>query len=218
MRIKSLKIKVKNERSLLRKLLFNNGEFTPYRNPRNTGFTVVELIVAMGLFMTIIVVAVGAYIQVIKTQGIVTDVMAANDNASLVMEQMAREIRTGKKFIASNNSELTFLNDTKNCVLYKFIGDGIARKEVPGLDGLRREKRCETLEYGQMEPLTAPTVVIKEGSFLIKSEQSQGRRIVFDKVDISFKVDISRERESSFFAGGGNQLKTTVSARKYFQN
>ena len=91
-------------------------------------FTVVELIVAMGLFMTVIVVAIGAYIQVIKTQGIVTDVMAANDNASLVMEQMAREVRTGRQFTKSDDGlRLAFRNDVGRCVLYKFAGSAIGR-------------------------------------------------------------------------------------------
>lgn len=169
---------------------------------------------AMGLFMTIVVVAVGAYIRVIKTQGIVTDVMAANDNASLVMEQMAREIRTGRSFSVSDAGQsLTLRNDMGNCVLYEFVGSAIGRVEV-------EQGNCAKIdEYPPTEPLTAPTVVIKDSSFSLSgSGQSHSRGIFFDKVDISFKVDISGEGESGFFAGGGNELKTTVSARKYFQN
>jgi len=175
--------------------------------PRDA-FTVVELIVAMGLFMTVIVVAIGAYIQVIKTQGIVTDVMAANDNASLVMEQMAREMRTGRQFTKSDDGlQLAFRNDVGRCVLYKFAGSAIVRAEIS-------QDSCGNGEYPPTELLTAPTVDIKDGMFTLAKNVSGGRGIAFDEIGISFKINT----EGGFFNDKGNLLKTTVSARKYFSN
>ena len=60
-----------------------------------TGFTLVELIVAMGIFLTVIAVASGIFIQSVRTQRSISEMMAMNSNASLALEQIMREVRSG---------------------------------------------------------------------------------------------------------------------------
>jgi prepilin-type N-terminal cleavage/methylation domain-containing protein len=64
----------------------------------NRGYTLVELIVAVGLFALIMLLASGAYIMMIglnrQVQGIATGI----DNLSFALETMTRDIRTGTAY------------------------------------------------------------------------------------------------------------------------
>lgn len=83
-----------------------------------SGFTIAELIVAMGVFLIIISIATGSFIQVLRTQRIIVSLLAANGNASLAMEQISREIRTGGVF-SYVNGELHFTNSRNESVTYR---------------------------------------------------------------------------------------------------
>ncbi len=67
-------------------------------SPHRKGFTLVELLVAMGLFMIIIAIAVGAFVSALRTQRQVSSFISAQSNVSLTIEQIARQIRTGYLF------------------------------------------------------------------------------------------------------------------------
>ena len=69
---------------------------------RREGFTIVELLVAVTLFVTAMAFVTGSFFQAIRTQALVNDLMAMNSNASLIIEQMAREIRVGYDFVLSD--------------------------------------------------------------------------------------------------------------------
>jgi len=62
------------------------------------GFTLVEAIVAIGLFSVLVTIAVGGFVTALHTQHQVGDLISAQSTVSLAIEQMAREIRTGYLF------------------------------------------------------------------------------------------------------------------------
>lgn len=62
------------------------------------GFTVVEMIVAVAVFLTVIAVVFGIFIRSVRTQRFVNDVMSMNSNSSLSLEQIMRELRSGFYF------------------------------------------------------------------------------------------------------------------------
>lgn len=65
---------------------------------RTSGFTLVELIVSVGLFSIVVVIAMSAYLALISLD---RKARATNDimtNLSFVMESMSRNIRTGTTF------------------------------------------------------------------------------------------------------------------------
>jgi prepilin-type N-terminal cleavage/methylation domain-containing protein len=86
-----------------------------HRQQKNSrkGFTLVEVLVAMGIFVIVIAIATGGFVNSLRTQRQVASLISAQSNASLVLEQMAREIRTGFLFChdADNN---TNVNDNCN--------------------------------------------------------------------------------------------------------
>lgn len=87
------------------------------------GFTIIELLVAMGLFVVLIGIATGGFVKTLRTQKAVVGLMAANDNVSLVLEQIAREIRTGYNFSKISDTEFQFVN-AKNQVIWYRLNEG----------------------------------------------------------------------------------------------
>ena len=90
-------------------------------------FTVVELLVAMGLFVVLIGIATGGFIKTLRTQKAVVGLMAANDNMNLALEQMAREIRTGYHFSKISDTEFQFVNANNQVVWYR-LNEGAIEK------------------------------------------------------------------------------------------
>lgn len=118
----------------MKKIIFKNF-FTPQSNIYNSkGYTLVELLVAMSVFVIITSVAVGGYVRGIKTSRQASALAAANSNISSALEQMMREIRTG--FSISNCPggcvsfyNLPITNNLRKKITYKIIGNQITRGE-----------------------------------------------------------------------------------------
>jgi len=73
-------------------------EHTPHSQPSARAFTLVELIVSVGLFSIVVVIAMSAYLSLIsldRKARATSDVMT---NLSFVMESMTRSIRTGTNY------------------------------------------------------------------------------------------------------------------------
>ncbi|TRZ65013.1 MAG: type II secretion system protein [Spirochaetia bacterium] len=105
-----------------------NKNLNPLRAEKiNNGFTMIELLVAMGLFVILMGIATGGFIRTLRTQKAVVALMAANDNASLTLEQMTREIRTGYHFIKLSETEFQFVNADNVIVFYRFNEEAIER-------------------------------------------------------------------------------------------
>lgn len=69
----------------------------------NNGFTLIEVLVALSVFVTAVGLIVGVFTQALRTQRMVSTLSAVNSNASLVLEQITREIRLGWNFTVAPN-------------------------------------------------------------------------------------------------------------------
>lgn len=98
------------------------------RMPRikNQGYTLVEMVVAMTLFVIAFTLASAAFINALRSQRQIVAFITANDNAIATMEQMTREIRTGINFISAGSS-LQFTNAKGEVVMYRLNGGRIER-------------------------------------------------------------------------------------------
>src|SRR3989338_8294083 len=92
-----------------------------YTNTRG-GFTVVELIVAMSLFIIVVSIATGIFIRALRTQRAIVDLLVVNDNATLVLEQITREVRLGTSFSTPSPTRLDFTNASGFPVSYNLNG------------------------------------------------------------------------------------------------
>jgi prepilin-type N-terminal cleavage/methylation domain-containing protein len=121
---------------------------------KNKAFTIIELLVAMGLFAIFVVMASGGFVRALRTQRSIVALIAANDNASLSLEQMAREIRTGSNFSLSGN-DLIFFNAYNIQVTYRLN---------------RSTNIVEKGENGDFKPLTASNVKINVLKFYLTGQ------------------------------------------------
>ena len=117
------------------------------------GFTIVELLIAMALFVIIISIASGAFINSLRTQRATVALVAANSNASLALEQMAREMRTGKDFSQSAAQEITFTNANGESATYQWNNISGAVEKKTGSGSFKR--------------ITADNVLVKNLNFRI---------------------------------------------------
>jgi len=97
---------------------------------RQAGFTMIELLVAIALFVVVIAVTSTIFIQSLRSQRQTVALMAQNDNASLALEQMIREIRTGFGFRGNaGGNRLEFLNYLGEPTVYRLENDAIFRND-----------------------------------------------------------------------------------------
>lgn len=70
----------------------------------NRGYTLIELVVAVGLFALIMTLASGAYFMMINLNRQVQGVTTGINNLSFALETMTRDIRTGTAYSGGGNS------------------------------------------------------------------------------------------------------------------
>jgi len=172
---------------------------------KREAFTVAELLVAVGLFTVIISISIGSYIRMIQQQRLMTSLMAANDNVSLALEQMMREIRTGKNFTESgfDLDKISFVNDVGCDITYSFTSEN-------SIDRLQNGGSCEENDG----PITSENIKVQDMSFDVESKPGVG---IFSGTNfelVTIRVEISNEKAAG--VEKTNKIETKVSARKYF--
>lgn len=168
-----------------------------------SAFTLTEVIVAMSLFTIGIVMTVGSFVRALRTQRVLTHLMSVNSNTSLVLEQIAREVRTGYDFsvtasgssCALGGNELEFINAKGNTVIYKHSGEEL----------LRAECSLEDCGAAVFSPITAGDVAVRKGCFLNGQDNTNNPW----RITIMLDTGSSNSNLASNFI----HLQTTVASR-----
>jgi prepilin-type N-terminal cleavage/methylation domain-containing protein len=159
------------------------------------GFTIVELMVAMALFLVLVGIAAGAFIRALRTQRAIVELMAANDNASLTLEQMAREIRTGYNFNKVSSSELSFVNAYNIVVFYRLSEEAIER----GTENVFLQRTYKKI--------TADNLRVNDFRINLLGNESG------DSYPPRITINLSISGKSKYFEGASVNVQTTISAR-----
>lgn len=177
--------------------MFHDSRF---RFQNRSGFTLVELLVAIGIFSVVTSIAVGGFTSALRTQRQVAGLVLANSNASLVIEQMAREIRTGDTFCVSGqtscagSTELVFRNGVGDIVTYRWNSSaGSVERKVLG---------------SGFQPLTADNVNVRHLTF-IPFGNSSG-----DGYPPRITILMGVSSRASGVEGSIINIQTTVSSRQ----
>ena len=176
----------------------------------NNGFTVVEVMVAFTLFVTLLAISSGVFIRALRTQRMITALIAANSNASLTLEQIVREARTGEDFCIAANSgckiesgvlkELIFTNARNEKVKYELSAPRAANLNT--IQSIMRSVNDET-----PIPMTADNVNVKNFSFYLGGQDAgDGRQ---PKITIAIGLGAT----GISFSDALINLQTTVSSR-----
>ena len=162
------------------------------KSPR-AGFTLVELLVAIALFSIAVSIAVGGFVRALRTQRQLVALIAANSNASLAIEQMARELRTSRDFSCVPQG-------SRICEEIAFTaasGEEVAYRK----NGATLERRAGA----QTEQLTALNVDVRSLSFVLFGNEEFPPRIT-----ITMGVGSS----APGLEGSVTNLQTTISSRE----
>lgn len=100
------------------------------------GFSLIEVIIAMGIFASVLLASVGVIINVSVAQNKTVAFRRVQDNARFALEYMTKEIRTGRNFTAGGLcsggwcSQLTLCTDRGHTVRYGVSGGAVTRTYV----------------------------------------------------------------------------------------
>ena len=167
---------------------------------KSQGFTLIEIIVSLGVFSIVILIVLGAVFSIINLQRKTNAFRVAQANLSYAFEAMAKEIRTGHRYNNAVNGEgltsFSFLNDSvpEQNVFYRVDADG---RMVKGLVG----------DPADPLPLTSSEVTIKSLIFDVSGVGADGAQPMV-RVKISGVAGEGTKYETKFF------LQTAITQRK----
>jgi len=179
------------------------------------GFTLVELLVAMSIFIVIVTVAVGVFVSALKDQRFLTSEMAMNNNMGLVLEQMAREMRTGYQFQSSGGScgsggstGISFFNSQDSdatggnaTTAYVFTGTGITRQETGASDSSKDTNAV----------ITSSDVKVENGCFYLMQDSGTLTKQACNPPRVVIQMEVASANASQVPAP--SFIETTVSSR-----
>lgn len=176
--IQSLRFSIFNE---IKILFYFRKWRSVNNNPRLVwGFTLLELMIAVGLFVVLVTIGVGGFVHALHTQGQVAALISANTNMSLVLEQMAREIRTSSEFCEnlqsanwsnpcdSGGSDICFFNARSEVVSYGYNSLGTIFRGVATSSPTDPQKECIDARTNY-KPITADNVNVKYMNFHLQN-------------------------------------------------
>lgn len=89
----------------------STNKFMPLENSR--GFTLLEMIISIGIFSVVVIASIGIMLQVSNAQIKAAGIQAIQDNIRFSLELMTKELRTGNSYqlttiCSTSGSEITF--------------------------------------------------------------------------------------------------------------
>jgi prepilin-type N-terminal cleavage/methylation domain-containing protein len=161
------------------------------------GFTIIELLVSIAIFSLVTSFGVTVFVRSLRAQRSVVSLISANDNTSLAIEAIARELRRGRNFSSSPlGTELSFINAEQKEVIYRLEHNeemkAITRSEDDGFS---------------FYPVTAKNIVVEDAHFLVQNEM--GGRTILPRITMSIKIG-TKDRD---IANVVTEIHTTVSSR-----
>jgi len=151
------------------------------------GFTLIEMLVGMAIFVILLSIVVGIFIQSIKNQRLISGLMMVNAEAGTVLEQMTREIRMGYKF--------------------KTTGDSLSFKKTKiNEDGTQIvEDKSYDISSAGISDLTSSNIEIKNGKFAVLQEKDCGPWMI----TIVLQITKKNETDPNAFS----VIQTSVTSR-----
>ena len=186
------KFSISNSHSMFQIL---NSRFFHSRRARE-GFTLVELLVAIGVFLITIMVLSQVFIAIVRTEKIAYAFLNSESAIRNNFETVARLVRMGKNFWISNDSrELCFDSYIENNwqkVCYYFDGADnnnfkIGKGGGCGMEGMNRHGS------GSCYSPFSKDIIIQSGKFYLKSGTNIQPSVV---ISIFFEVEVKGQKYS----------------------
>lgn len=173
-----------------------NQRLTTYDQQQKVqGFTLIELLVAMTLFSLFMTLTVGVFVRGLRTERAIASFIEINNNASLALEQMVREMRVGSNFSKISADEVQFVNSQGQTVAYRRAGDSLERGQADEVG---------SVIYGK---ITADSVRIERFNVVLFGGQPDNQYPA--RVTIAIAVG----SKNPYLEGIATNVQTTISSR-----
>lgn len=172
---------------------------------RNAGFTLVELMVALGLFITVMFVAVGSLMSVVLASKKVQSISIVMDNLNFALENVTRSLRTGFTYHCGSSVPL---NTPLDCPLgsnYIAFTDVNGGTSIFRLDNKHIQRSKDS--GASFVDITAPEIEIDTLLFVVEGsligDDKQPRVLII----IEGTAGVRAQEKTSF------SVQTTISQR-----
>jgi prepilin-type N-terminal cleavage/methylation domain-containing protein len=138
------------------------------------GFTLIEILVAVGIFAIVATLSVASLLVLTSAEKRAAGVQSSQDNMRFAVEAISREIRTGRNFTGTASagtpcdgipSCISFTNSDEEAIVYKISPDPLdCSSEAVGQCILKQ------VDGGLFRALTSNEVAIERLSFIINGE------------------------------------------------
>jgi len=129
---------------------------------QKAGFTLIEIIVAVGIFSIVMVMAISAVLSIVSANKKAQSLSSVINNLNFVFESMVRDLRTGTEYSSCGLSGSGIDNVITDCIGFKSSQEDGSRVEYE-LSGKSITKRVD----GDPIALTADEVAIDHLLFTI---------------------------------------------------
>jgi type II secretory pathway pseudopilin PulG len=99
------------------------------RGKSGGGFTLVELVVAVGIFSLVTLVLAGAFVATFRSQRSAFAFLHMQNNVRHALEVMSREMRTGTGFVLPASNHIRFIDDRNRTIEY-CLHENMIRKTI----------------------------------------------------------------------------------------
>jgi len=154
-----------------------------------TGFTLVEMLVSMAVFLSVVVVAAGAIVNIMSQNRKSQSIKNTIDNVTFAIDDMSRNIRMGTNYVcstdgstwgsglsvncASGGTYFRFIDQTGTTTYYRYASTSLSTT-----DGNIQQKICagSNCDSSVWQSLTAPTstVNIVNMNFYVMDSGTEG--------------------------------------------
>ena len=180
------------------------------KKTRNSGFTIIETMIAVSLFLIVVVIGIGSLLNTTSLNRKSQDTRSIMDNLSFIMEDMSKNLRTGYDYHCIDDGNVTatvphscvsgggisFKSTFGNQWVYAIYPDGTIQKSVSGG------------ATGTFVVLTSPEIIINPtSSFSVTGAESGDNKQPFVTIKLIGTITSQNNVITPF------SLQTSVSQR-----
>lgn len=132
---------------------------------RQGGFTIAELMIAIGVFSIAASLIVGVFVNALRAQRLASALIGVNSNASVAIEQFTREARLGFNFSLENNGSGCGSAEYDTLRFERFRGTTTTAVVYQWNESARSFERAEG--GNATTTVTAPDVLVERLCFLL---------------------------------------------------